>query len=54
MEEQERELTVESKKILENFQIFGVATFLFACFYSFCMYKNDAGITYLFMVAAGL
>ena len=54
MEEQERELTLESKKILENFQIFGVATFLFACFYAFCMYKNDAGITYLFMVAAGL
>ena len=44
----------ESKIIRENFQIFGVATFLFACFYTFCMYKNDAGITYLFLVAAGL
>ena len=48
------EQTRESKKIRENFQIFGVATFLFACFYSFCMYRNDAGITYLFLVAAGL
>ena len=45
---------MENQKIRENFQIFGVATFLFACFYSFCMYKNDAGITYLLLVAAGL
>ena len=54
MEEQTSEITSESRKIRENFQVFGVATFLFACFYSFCMYKNDAGITYLFLVAAGL
>ena len=54
MEEQTSEITSESRKIRENFQIFGVATFLFACFYAFCMYKNDAGITYLFLVAAGL
>ncbi|MBQ7864154.1 MAG: DUF4173 domain-containing protein [Lachnospiraceae bacterium] len=50
----EENVTKESKLIRENFQVFGVATFLFACFYSFCMYKNDAGITYLFLVAAGL
>lgn len=54
MEEQNSEMTPESKTIRENFQVFGVATFLFACFYAFCMYKNDAGITCLFMVAAGL
>lgn len=54
MDEQTAEITPESRSIRENFQIFGVATFLFSCFYSFCMYKNDAGITYLFMVAAGL
>lgn len=53
-EDQNIEITKESKSIRENFQIFGVATFLFACFYAFCMYKNDAGITYLFTVAAGL
>jgi len=53
-EEQETTITKESKKLRENFQKFGVATFLFACFYVFCMYKNDAGITYFFMVAAGL
>jgi len=52
--EQEEKITAESRKIRENFQIFGAATFLFACFYTFCMYKNDAGITYLFLTAAGL
>ena len=54
MEEQNPEITQESRKIRENFQVFGAATFLFACFYAFCMYKNDAGISYLFIVAAGL
>jgi len=53
-EEQDMDLTTESRNIHENFQKFGVATFIYACFYSFCMYKNDAGITYFFMVAAGL
>ena len=54
LEEPVGKVNKESKTIRENFQIFGVATFLFACFYSFCMYKNDAGITYLLLVAAGL
>ncbi len=54
LEEPVGKVNKESKTIRENFQIFGVATFLFACVYSFCMYKNDAGITYLFLVAAGL
>ena len=54
LEEPEGKMSQESKTIRENFQIFGVATFLFACLYSFCMYKNDAGITYLLLVAAGL
>lgn len=54
MEEHNVGITAESGKIRENFQIFGVVTFLYACFYTFCMYKNDAGITYLFLVTAGL
>lgn len=52
--ENETTATRESRKIRGNFQIFGVATFLYACFYAFCMYKNDAGITYPLFVAAGL
>ncbi len=47
-------ITKESRKIHENFQVFGLATFLYACVYAFCMYKNDAGITYPLFVAAGL
>ncbi|MBP3337805.1 MAG: DUF4173 domain-containing protein [Lachnospiraceae bacterium] len=33
-------------KIKENFHIYGVAVFLYACLFAFCMYDNDAGITY--------
>lgn len=54
VEEKEKEATKESRIIRENFQIFGTATFLYACFYVFCMYKNDAGITYPLFVAAGI
>jgi len=53
-EEEKKELTQETKKIRENFQIFGLATFIYACIYAFCMYKNDAGIMYVLFVAAGL
>lgn len=52
--EQNDKITAESRNIRENFQKFGVATFLLACFYAFCMYENDAGITYFFLLAAGL
>lgn len=40
--------------VKENFHIFGVASFLYACLYTFCMYKNDAGITYTLLVVGGL
>lgn len=40
--------------VKENFHIFGVASFLYACLYAFCMYKNDAGITYTLLVVGGL
>ncbi|MDE5951461.1 MAG: DUF4173 domain-containing protein, partial [Acetatifactor sp.] len=38
----------------ENFQIFGVASFLYACLYAFCMYRNSSGVTYPFFVAGSL
>lgn len=47
-------LTKESRKMQENFQIFGVTTFLYAFFYAFCMYKNNAGVTYPLFVIASL
>lgn len=40
--------TSETKKIKENFQIFGLASFLYACLYAFCMYRNNSGVTYPF------
>lgn len=37
--------------IKENFHIYGVASILYGILYVFCMYKNDAGITYPLFVA---
>lgn len=46
--------TIYDTHVKENFHIFGVASFLYACLYAFCMYKNDAGITYTLLVVCGL
>ena len=46
--------TPETKKMKENFQIFGLASFLYACLYAFCMYRNSSGVTYPFFVAGSL
>ncbi len=46
--------TLYHTKVKENFHIYGVATFLFACVYAFCMYRNPSGITYVLFVAAGI
>lgn len=48
------EPTMYDTHVKENFHIFGVASFLYACLYTFCMYKNDAGITYTLLVVGGL
>ena len=50
----EEDITKETRKIRENFHIFGLATLVYACIYAFCMHKNDAGVSYLLFVAAGL
>ena len=46
--------TLYDTKVKENFHIFGVGSFLYACLYAFCMYKNTSGITYPFFVAGSL
>ncbi|MGN0168186.1 MAG: hypothetical protein ACI4AB_09100 [Acetatifactor sp.] len=51
---QTKKETEESKKLRENFGFFGPATFLYAVFYAFCMYKNSSGVTFPFFVAGGL
>ncbi len=45
-------MTEQSRKIRENFHIFGLGTFALACFYTFCMYKNSAAVTYPLFVFA--
>ena len=42
--------TMYDTHIKENFHIFGIASILYACLYTFCMYKNDSGITYPVMI----
>ena len=44
--------TLYHTKVKENFHIFGVATFLLACIYAFCMFRNPSGITFPVFVAA--
>lgn len=46
--------TLYHTKIKEHFNIYGVATFLYACWYAFCMYRNPSGVTYSFFVAGSL
>ncbi len=46
--------TEQTKKIKENFHIFGFASFLYACLYAFCMYRNSSGVTYPFFIAGSL
>lgn len=49
-----REETEHTKRMKANFPFFGQATFLYAVFYTFCMYKNGSGITFPFFVAGSL
>lgn len=37
-----------------NYQIFGIATLAYACFYTFCLYQNRSGITFPFFTAGTL
>lgn len=46
--------TEETKRFKENYGFFAPAAFLYAVFYSFCMYRNGSGITFPFFVGGGL
>lgn len=50
----EKEATVLTKRMKEEFGFFGLGTFLYALFYAFCMIQNDAGIAFPFFVAGSL
>lgn len=42
------------EKMREKFSFFGPITFLYACFYAFCMFQNGSGVTFPFFIAASL
>ena len=44
--------TLYDSHIKENFHIYGIASILYGILYVFCMFKNDAGITYPIFVGA--
>ncbi len=45
--------TEQTRRMKDNFLFFGIGTLVYAVFYAFCMFKNDAGITFpLFIVAS--
>lgn len=46
--------TNEMKKKEKRFQMFGIGSFLYALFYTFCLYRNASGITYPFFVGGTL
>lgn len=46
--------TEYTKKMKEGFGYFGPAVFLYAFFYTFCMYKNASGVTFPFFMAGSL
>lgn len=41
-------------KVKENFQIFGVASLVYACLFAFCMFENYSGITYVLFTIASI
>ena len=49
--EPDTEATVHMK---DNFVFFALSAFIYAVFYTFCMFQNDAGIAFLFFIIATL
>lgn len=46
--------TEYTRRMKENYGFFAPATFIYAVFYAFCMYKNSSGVTFPFFVAGSL
>ncbi|MBR1930842.1 MAG: DUF4173 domain-containing protein [Lachnospiraceae bacterium] len=46
--------TEYTKRMKEHFHFFGPITFLYACVYALCMFRNDAGVAFPFFIAASL
>lgn len=48
---EEKTLSLYETHIKDNFHIYGLASILYGILYVFCMFKNDAGISYLLFAA---
>ena len=46
--------TKQTENLKKNFRTLSLASFFYACFYAFCMYRNGSGITYPFFLAGSL
>lgn len=46
--------TLYDTAVKENFHIFGLASFLYACLYAFCIYRNNSGVTYPIFVVGSI
>ena len=46
--------TEETKKLKENYGFFGISAFIYAVFYTFCMFRNGSGVTFPIFVAGSL
>ena len=44
----------EQEKRIRHFGLFGLSSFIYALFYTFCLYKNASGITYPFFTGGTL
>lgn len=51
IKEPDTEATIRMK---DNFVFFALSAFVYAVFYTFCMFQNDAGIAFLFFIIATL
>lgn len=45
---------IYTRNMKKNFPFFGLSSFFYAIFYTFCLYRNASGITYPFFVAGTL
>ncbi|MDE7179017.1 MAG: DUF4173 domain-containing protein [Lachnospiraceae bacterium] len=51
---EEKPDTVFTQRMRAKFPLFGIGSFIYSAFYTFCLYKNASGITYPFFVIGTL
>lgn len=52
--EEREQITEEQREGAERFKLLSVGCFLYALFYTFCLYQNKSGITYPFLIGGTL